>query len=125
MLGSTDFILAFYRKYGIYTIFLPKIPTILNSETHLTQRVWTNLLDYIKNEKSISLTLTFLSTIFEIFIQIMSPTILSNFLLMGGAVFPPLFTWGQTTVEVMKMMAMVTSLKRSHASAAHDGVIIT
>ena len=109
----------------IYTIFLSKIPTILSSETHLTQRVWINLHAYIKNELSISLTLTFLSTIFEIFIQIMSPIVLSNFLLMGGAVFPLLFTWGHTMVEVMKMMAMVTSLIRSHACTAHDGVIIT
>ena len=32
---------------------------------------------------------------------------------MGGAVFSLLFTWGQTMVEVMKIMA--TSFKRSHA----------
>ena len=36
---------------------------------------------------------------------------------MGGAVFPPCcLTWGQTMVEVMKMMA--TSFKRSHARTA-------
>ena len=34
---------------------------------------------------------------------------------MGGAVFPPCcVTWGQTMVEVMKIM--VTSFKRSHAA---------
>ena len=36
---------------------------------------------------------------------------------MGGAVFPPCYlTWGQTMVEVMKIMA--TSFKRLHASTA-------
>ena len=36
---------------------------------------------------------------------------------MGGAVFPPCcLTWGQTMVEVMKIMA--TSFKRSHACTA-------
>ena len=36
---------------------------------------------------------------------------------MGGAVFPPYcLTWGQTMVEVMKMM--VTSFKRYHAGTA-------
>ena len=36
---------------------------------------------------------------------------------MGGAVFPPCyFTWGQTMVEVMKIM--VTSFKRPHAGTA-------
>ena len=41
----------------------------------------------------------------------------SNILLMGGAVFPPYcLTWGQTMVEVMKIM--VTSFKRSHAGTA-------
>ena len=36
---------------------------------------------------------------------------------MGGAVFPPLlFTWGQTMVGVMKIMA--TSFKRAHAGNA-------
>ena len=35
---------------------------------------------------------------------------------MAGAVFPPCYTWGQTMVEVMKIM--VTSLKRSHACTA-------
>ena len=36
---------------------------------------------------------------------------------MGGAVCPPCWlTWGQTMVEVMKIMA--TSLKRSHADTA-------
>ena len=36
---------------------------------------------------------------------------------MGGAVFPPCsLTWGQTMVEVMKIMA--TSFKRSHAHTA-------
>ena len=36
---------------------------------------------------------------------------------MGGAVFPPCYlTWGQTMVEVMKIMA--TSFKRSHAHTA-------
>ena len=36
---------------------------------------------------------------------------------MGGAVFPPCcLTWGQTMVEVMKIM--VTSFKRSHACTA-------
>ena len=36
---------------------------------------------------------------------------------MGGAVFPPCsLTWGQTMVEVMKIM--VTSFKRSHARTA-------
>lgn len=34
-----------YRKYGICIIFLSKIPTILNSETHLAQRVW--MKDYV------------------------------------------------------------------------------
>ena len=48
---------------------------------------------------------------------------LSNFLLMGGAVFPTCcLTWGQTMVEVMKIT--VTSFKRSHACtvtlSAHD-----
>ena len=38
----------------------------------------------------------------------------SNFLLMVCAVFPPCYlTWGQTMVDVMKIM--VTSFKRSHA----------
>ena len=37
-----------------------------------------------------------------------------NFLLIGGAVFPPrCLTWGQTMVEVMKILS--TSFKRSHA----------
>ena len=41
----------------------------------------------------------------------------SNFLLMGGAVFPPCYlTWGQTMVEVMNIMS--TSFKRSHAHTA-------
>ena len=41
----------------------------------------------------------------------------SNFLLKGGAVFPLCYlTWGQTMVEVMKIM--VTSFKRSHAHTA-------
>ena len=41
----------------------------------------------------------------------------SNFLLMGGAVFPPCYlTWGQIMVEVMKIM--VTSFKSSHACTA-------
>ena len=36
---------------------------------------------------------------------------------MGGAVFPPCYlTWGQTMVEVMKIMA--TSFKKSHACTA-------
>ena len=35
---------------------------------------------------------------------------------MGGAVFPLLFTWDQTTVKVMK--AMVTSFQRCHECAA-------
>ena len=36
---------------------------------------------------------------------------------MGGAVFPPCYlTWGQTMVEVMKIMA--TSFKRYHACTA-------
>ena len=36
---------------------------------------------------------------------------------MGGAVFPPCYlTWGQTMVEVMKIM--VTSFRRSHAHTA-------
>ena len=36
---------------------------------------------------------------------------------MGGAVFPPCFlTWGQTMVEIMKIIA--TSFKRSHAYTA-------
>ena len=36
---------------------------------------------------------------------------------MGGAVFPPCYlTWGQTMVEVMKIVA--TSFKRSHAGIA-------
>ena len=36
---------------------------------------------------------------------------------MGGAVFPPSYlTWGQTMLEVMKIMA--TSFKRSHACTA-------
>ena len=36
---------------------------------------------------------------------------------MGGTVFPPYYlTWGQTTVEVMKIMAI--SFKRSHAHTA-------
>ena len=40
-----------------------------------------------------------------------------NFLSMGGAVFPPCYlTWGQTVVEVMKIM--VTFFKRSHAYTA-------
>ena len=40
-----------------------------------------------------------------------------NFPLMCGAVFPPCYlTWGQTMVEVMKIMA--TSFKRSHARTA-------
>ena len=39
---------------------------------------------------------------------------LIQFLLMGGAVFPPYcLTWDQTMVEVMKIVA--TSFKRSHA----------
>ena len=39
----------------------------------------------------------------------------SNFLLIGRAVFPPYcLTWGQTMVEIMKIM--VTSFKRSHAA---------
>ena len=38
---------------------------------------------------------------------------------MGGVVFPPCYlTWGQTMVEVMKIMA--TSFKRSHALSAPD-----
>ena len=42
---------------------------------------------------------------------------LIQFSLMGGAVFPPYYlTWGQTMVEVMKIM--VTSFKRSHAHTA-------
>ena len=42
---------------------------------------------------------------------------LSNFLLMGGAVFPPCYlTRGQTTVEVMEIMA--TSFRGSHAGTA-------
>ena len=41
----------------------------------------------------------------------------SNFLLMVGAVFPPYcLTWGQTMVEVIKIVA--TSFKRSHAGIA-------
>ena len=41
----------------------------------------------------------------------------SNFLLMGGAVFPPCcLTWGQTMVEVMKITG--TSFKKSWACAA-------
>ena len=41
----------------------------------------------------------------------------SNFLLKGGAVFPPCYlTWGQIMVEVMKIM--LTSFKRSHACSA-------
>ena len=40
-----------------------------------------------------------------------------GFLLMGGAVFPPCcLTWGQTMVEVTKIMA--TSFKRSRACTA-------
>ena len=40
-----------------------------------------------------------------------------NFLLKGGAVLPPCcLTWGQTMVEVMKIMA--TSFKRSQAGTA-------
>ena len=43
----------------------------------------------------------------------------SNFLLIGGAVFPPCYlTWGQTMVEVLKIM--VTSFKRSHAALLHS-----
>ena len=46
-----------------------------------------------------------------------SVTLQSNFMLMGGAVFPPCYlTWGQTMVEVMQIM--VTSFKRSHAHTA-------
>ena len=42
---------------------------------------------------------------------------LPNFLLMDGAVFPPCcLTWGQTKVEVMKIM--LTSFKRSLACTA-------
>ena len=42
---------------------------------------------------------------------------LINFLLKGRAVFLPCYlTWGQTMVEVMKMV--VTSFKRSHARTA-------
>ena len=42
---------------------------------------------------------------------------LIQFSLMGGAVFPPYyFTWGQTMVEVMKIM--VTSFTRPHAHTA-------
>ena len=41
----------------------------------------------------------------------------SDFLLMGGAVFPPsCLTWGQTMVEVMKKME--ASSQRSHARTA-------
>ena len=41
----------------------------------------------------------------------------SNFLLIGRAVFPPYcLTWGQTMVEIMKIM--VTSFKRFHAGTA-------
>ena len=43
----------------------------------------------------------------------------SNFLLKTGAVFPPCnLTWGQTIVEVMKIMS--TSFKKSHARTAHS-----
>ena len=46
-----------------------------------------------------------------------SVNLYSNFLLMGRAVFPPCcVTWGQTIVEVMKIMA--TSFKRSHTPTA-------
>ena len=46
-----------------------------------------------------------------------SVSLQSNFLLKGGAVFPPCYlTWGQTMVEVMKVM--VTSFKMSHACTA-------
>ena len=42
---------------------------------------------------------------------------LIQFLMMGGAVFPPCcLTWGQTMVEAMKIM--MTSFKRSHAGTA-------
>ena len=41
----------------------------------------------------------------------------TSLLLMGRALFPPCcLTWGQTMVEVMKIM--VTSFKRSHACTA-------
>ena len=46
-----------------------------------------------------------------------SVNLLSNFLFMGEAVFPSCcLTWGQTMVEVMKIV--VTSFKRSHAPTA-------
>ena len=45
----------------------------------------------------------------------------SNFLLMGGTVFPSwCLTWYQTMVEVIKLMA--TSFKRSHAHIATPNI---
>ena len=47
-----------------------------------------------------------------------SVSLSSNFMLMGDCVPSLLFTWGQTMVEIMKIM--VTSFKRSHACTLHS-----
>ena len=76
-------------------------------------RIWCLKQDSVK-DKEVKISVFIQCPDFQTVKKTISVNPLSKFLLMGGAVFPPCcLPWGQTMVEIMKIM--VTSFRRSHA----------
>ena len=81
-------------------------------------RIWCLKQDSVK-DKEVKISVFIQCPDFQTVKKTISVNPLSKFLLMGGAVFPPCcLPWGQTMVEIMKIM--VTSFKRSHAHTLYS-----